>query len=254
MSTGGRKRPSAIVEGALLMATILAGCRLFPDVTLTSIGLSAAESAVVGEEVEIKVRTSDTDGDVTSGMDVSNVANYEWTVEPADGATLVPGGDPKRMTFVADAPGSYRVTVQGMSDRKPWDFEGVESVVQGFQWRAETTITVRPRTIPQFPTIETTILDGRGPGEDCEGIVGLTFVLPIDPDADVPKFASLTGTCWEDGRPVFTAFDASGTFENGRFDLSDGRFTFAGTVDDATATVTITGGPGDQTFVFPLKR
>jgi hypothetical protein len=49
---------------------------------------------------------------------------------------------------------------------------------------------------------------------------------------------------------AFTALDAAGTFDGHTFALKEGRWSYTGTFDGSTAT--ITGGPKGVTLVFPV--
>jgi hypothetical protein len=220
--------------------------------TPAAIAIRSQEVAAVGKPVPVRVGVVDTLGQAVDLSLSSDVRQYQWSLNPSTGASLTMEL-PWQMSFVAREPGIWvisAVTTSGLL--KEWETE-TGLPIEGGPLRGEQTISVDVPFSPQSLLIETTIENYDLSGHSCPGSVSLTFVLADDPEAEQPAFArraTIQGLCL---KPEVTAFEAQGTFDQRSFDLEGGQHEhFSGTLDGGV--VTITGGPGDQTFTFQVRR
>lgn len=80
----------------------------------------------------------------------------------------------------------------------------------------------------------------------CPATLTLMFIKGGDA-ADGPlAIASLSATCTD---RALMPIDASGRFDGSSFEFKQGQRSWSGTIADGT--VTITGGPGNKSYVFP---
>lgn len=86
----------------------------------------------------------------------------------------------------------------------------------------------------------------------CPAEVTLAFTPSGgDPTSTGAAFIAAAAGLWAGCTNVaFTALDAAGTFDGRTFALEEGRWSYTGTFDGSTAT--ITGGPKGVTLVFPV--
>ena len=81
----------------------------------------------------------------------------------------------------------------------------------------------------------------------CPAEVTLSFIPSSGDPTTMQGHAALWAHCTN---VAFSALDAAGTFDGHTFTLRDGSATYSGTLEGGTAT--LTGGPRDATFVFPI--